>query len=85
MSILREALDFYKERKRQEREKKLLLSSKTDIGMLENIIKRCNDNPRLKVRIFMTDGTRYELSTYEPKRDNPLYTQINGLSVEDIQ
>lgn len=79
------AMEFYREKKREEKERKILLSRIANVGMLEDIIKRCNENPNLKVRIFCTDGTRYELSTYEPKNDRPLFTRINGIEVEDVR
>lgn len=85
MSVFKEAVAFYKERKRQEKEKKILLNKVTNLGMLEDLIKRCNDNPNLKVRIFFADGTRYEISTYEPHGPKPVYEQINGLEVMDVQ
>lgn len=80
--IFKETIKFYKEQKRKEKEKKILLNSITNVGMLEDIIQRVNDNPNLKVVIYMRDGTRYELSTYEYK-PKPLYSQING--VEEIR
>lgn len=81
MKILREAIAYYKERKRIEREKNMLLNSVTNLGMLEQLIQKCNDNPNLKIVIYFRDGTRYELSTYQHK-PRPVYTQING--VEEI-
>lgn len=82
MSILKDTIAFYKEQKRKEKEKRILLNSITNIGMLEEIIQRCNDNPNLKVVIYMRDSTRYELSTYQYK-SKPAYTQING--IEEIR
>ena len=77
MNLLTETIEFYKKRKQEENEKKELLNSKTDLQLLERIIKKCNDNPNLKIRITTSDGTRIDLCTYEPtvKKD---YERIDG-------
>ena len=77
MKLLIETLDFYKKRKKEENEKKELLNSKTDLQLLERLVKKCNDNPNLKVRIITSDGSRIDLCTYEPsiRKD---YERIDG-------
>ena len=68
MSELKKAIEYYKELKREEKEKKRLISSKTNFILLENLIQRCNENDRLKVTVFLKDGGRIELQTVQEKR-----------------
>lgn len=67
MSILKEAIQFYKDKKNEERQKRKLLSSKSDYHLLELMIQKVNENPELRVEIFLNDGTRILLKTYEEK------------------
>lgn len=67
MSILKEAIQFYKDKKNEERQKRKLLSSKSDYNLLEQMIQKVNENPELRVEIFLNDGTRILLKTYEEK------------------
>lgn len=67
MSILKEAIQFYKNKKNEERQKRKLLSSKSDYHLLEQMIQKVNENPELRVEIFLNDGTRILLKTYEEK------------------
>lgn len=77
MGLLKETINFYKERKKAEMIRKTLLNKKPDFQMLEDFIKKVNENPGLKITVYLNDGSRYELSTYSPnmKRD---YERING-------
>ena len=79
MSLLKETINFYKEKKRFERERKILLNSQVDLGFLERFIKKINDNPNLVVKVKLADGTSIELSTFtrKVKRD---FREINGVS-----
>lgn len=70
MGILREAVDFYRQRKREEREKKTLLSSDADFSLLEKLVQKCNNNPNLKIQVFLKDGTRLLLRSYEERKHN---------------
>lgn len=67
MGILKEAIQFYKDKKLEEKQKRKLLSSKSDYHLLEQMIQRVNENPELRVEIFLNDGTRILLKTYEEK------------------
>lgn len=67
MGILKEAIQFYKDKKIEERQKRKLLSSKSDYHLLEQMIQKVNENPELRVEIFLNDGTRILLKTYEEK------------------
>lgn len=49
----------------EQKEKEALLSSKADFALLEKLIKKSNENPNLKIEIFLNDGTRILMKTYE--------------------
>lgn len=72
----REELKKFKlELKKEEERKKYLLSSKADIGLLEDAVQECNNNPNLVVTIKLGDGTVIELKTVKDKKQvNPLFT-----------
>lgn len=84
MSILADAVAYYKERKKEERERRALLGARSDFALLEKLVKKCNDNPNLKIEIFLVDGTRILLRSYEDaqKRD---FEMINGVSFEEVR
>lgn len=77
MGLIKEAIGYYKQRKLEEKARKTLLNRKPDFQLLEDFIRKVNENPGLKVIVYLHDGSRYELSTYQTqaKRD---YEQING-------
>ncbi len=77
MSIISDTINFYKEKKLEEKQKKELLNAKTDFSLLERLIVKCNNNPNLKVVVKLLDGTRLELTTYEPKKTKD-YELFNG-------
>lgn len=77
MSILNEAIEFYKQKKQEEKERKLLINAKSDFNLLEKLIVQCNNNPNLKVVVKLQDGTRLELTTYETKKMKD-YELFNG-------
>ncbi len=75
MGALKEARQFYKEKKREEKLKKKLLSHKTDFHLLEQLIQQCNDNPDLRIEVRLADGTVLLLKTYHKVETHDL---ING-------
>ncbi|MCQ2587939.1 MAG: hypothetical protein MJ174_07475 [Treponema sp.] len=74
-SLLRQAREYYKELKAEDKNKKKLLSSKSDFNMLEQLIQKVNDNPNLRIEVFLNDGTRLILKNYVKKETSQL---ING-------
>ena len=73
MSGFFEALKFarneYKKHKILQRQKKKLLSAKSDFTLLEELIKQCNKNENLRVSITLNDGTQLNLSTsFKPQK-----------------
>ena len=75
MSIFKEAVNFYKERKAEEKAKKTLINKKTDWAYLEQLIIKMNDNPNLRIDVHTVDGTVINMRCYEKKETHDL---ING-------
>ena len=40
-----------------------LVNAVADVSLLEKLIKECNRDPDLKVRIFLVDGTELRIAT----------------------
>ena len=57
MSIFKEAVSFYKERKAEEKLRKRLIKRNTDFAILEQFVQKCNENPDLRIDIHLSDGT----------------------------
>ena len=64
MEILKELIRYYKELKAEEKNKRELLSAKTDFHMLEELIQKVNENPYLRIEVRLKDGTSMLLKTY---------------------
>ena len=74
-SAFKEARQFYKEKKREEKLKKKLLGKKSDWHLLEQLIQKCNENPDLRIEVRLADGTVLLLKTYHKVETHDL---ING-------
>lgn len=44
-------------------DKSYLINAVADVALLEKLIKECNKDPDLKVRIFLVDGTELRIET----------------------
>lgn len=75
MSALKEAREFYKQKKREEKLKKKLLGKKSDWHLLEQLVQQCNENPDLRIEVRFNDGTVLLLKTYHKIETHDL---ING-------
>jgi Uma2 family endonuclease len=75
MSLIKEAFQYYKERKLEEKQKKTLLKHKMDFSLLEQFIQKCNENPDLRIDIHLVDGTLINMKCYQKKETHDL---ING-------
>lgn len=40
-----------------------LINAVADVSLLEKLIKECNKDPDLKVRVFLVDGTELRIET----------------------
>ena len=74
-SAFKEARQFYKEKKREEKLKKKLLGKKSDWLLLEQLVQKCNENPDLRFVVRLNDGTVLLLKTYHKVETHDL---ING-------
>ena len=74
-NAFKEARDFYKQKKREEKLKKKLLGKKSDWHLLEQLVQKCNDNPDLRIEVRLNDGTVLLLKTYHKIETHDL---ING-------
>jgi Uma2 family endonuclease len=75
MSIFKEAITFYKERKREEKQRKTLVRRNMDFALLEQFIQKCNENPDLRIDIHLSDGTFINMKCYQKRETHNL---ING-------
>lgn len=75
MGVLKEAVQFYKERKLEENQKKRLIRRNMDFNLLEQLIQKVNENPELRVEVRIADGTTLLLKTYHKPETHEL---ING-------
>ena len=75
MSIFKEAVSFYKERKAEEKMRKRLIRRNTDFAILEQFVQKCNENPDLRIDIHLSDGTVINMKTYHKRETHDL---ING-------
>jgi len=75
MGVLKEAIAFYKERKREEKQRKTLVRRKMDFSLLEQFVQKCNENPDLRIDIHLSDGTVINMKTYQKRETHDL---ING-------
>ena len=72
MGALKEARDFYRQKKKEEKLKKKLLGKKSDWHLLEQLIQKCNENPDLRIEVRLNDGTVLLLKTYYKKETHDL-------------
>ena len=82
MSILSESVAYYKQRKREEKQKKMLIRRDMDFSLLEELIQKVNENPDLRIEIHLSDGSRVLLKTYKKIEAHDL---INGEIYEEIK
>ena len=75
MSAWKEAREFYKQKKAEEKLKKKLLSTKSDWHLLEQLIQKVNENPDLRIDIHLSDGTLINMKCCQKKETHDL---ING-------
>ena len=74
-NAFKEAREFYKQKKKEEKLKKKLLGKKSDWHLIEQLVQKCNDNPDLRIEVRLNDGTVLLLKTYHKVETHDL---ING-------
>jgi Uma2 family endonuclease len=75
MSLIKETCTYYRDRKREEKQKKRLLKKNMDMALLEQFIQKCNENPDLRIDIHLADGTVVNMKCYQKRETHDL---ING-------
>ena len=75
MSLIKETWTYYRDRKREEKQKKQLLKKNMDMALLEQFIQKCNENPDLRIDIHLYDGTVINMKCYHKTETHDL---ING-------
>ena len=78
----KEAREFYKQKKEEEKQRKRLIRHDMDFGVLEQLIQKVNDNPNLRIDINLSDGSVIHMKTYQKQEVSDL---INGNYIEDIR
>lgn len=53
-------------------DKAYLINAVADVALLEKLIKECNRDPDLKVRIFLVDGTELRLETTDKEQSKSI-------------
>jgi len=81
MGVIKETIEFYKQKKRFERQKKMLVKKALTLGIFEEFIQRINDNPDLRMDVHFSDGTTIHVKTYHKVETHDL---ING-NIYEVQ
>lgn len=67
-SYYKEAMKEAARKREEDKMKERLLSKEMDFAFLEQIIQKMNENPLLKVKITLKDGTNIDLNTTPQKK-----------------
>ena len=78
MSIFKEAFEYYRNLKQEEKLRKRLVKANLDYGMLQVMIDRAEDNPNLRIDITLKDGTKMSILSKARKAERLLSDYING-------
>ena len=49
-----------------------LINAVADVSLLEKLIKECNRDPDLKVRVFLIDGTELRIETADKSQNKSI-------------
>lgn len=79
-SSLSQVRNEYKELVQLEKEKRTLLSGKSDWSLLEKLIQMVNSNPDLRVDVKLFDGTVLHLKTFQPKERPSVSKMIDDVT-----
>lgn len=78
MSLIGEAIKYYKNLKIEEKQRKRLLKSRLDYGALQLMIDKAEDNPNLHINITLNDGTKLEIVSKKKDNRSRFSDFING-------
>lgn len=66
--IRKQVKEFQKKLLEQEAQKEMVLSHNMDWAFLEEMVKKINENPFLKIEVVLKDGTKLNLQTFRPPK-----------------
>jgi hypothetical protein len=81
MGVIKDTIEFYKQKKCFEKQKKMLVKKALTLGIFEEFIQRINDNPDLRMDVHFSDGTTIHVKTYHKVETHDL---ING-NIYEVQ
>lgn len=73
--ILKKSYEEFKKFQLEEKKKEALLNEKMNYQFLEELVQKCNENPQLKIKITLRDGTVLDVNTTPKRKQNYIGTQ----------
>ena len=73
--ILKKSYEEFKKFQLEEKKKEALLNEKMNYQFLEELVQKCNENPQLKIKITLRDGTILDVNTTPKRKQNYIGTQ----------
>lgn len=78
MGMFKEAFEYYKKLKEDEKQRKRLINTKLDYGHLQWMLDKAENNPDLMIRVTLTDGKKVEMLSKKRKQSTSISDYING-------
>ena len=78
MGMFKEAFEYYKKLKEDEKQRKRLINTKLDYGHLQWMLDKAENNPDLMIRVTTKNGEKVEMLTKRRKQTTSLADYING-------
>ena len=78
MGMFKEAFEYYKKLKEDEKQRKRLINTKLNYGHLEWMLDKAENNPDLMIRVTTRNGEKVEMLTKKRKQTTSLSDYING-------
>ena len=78
MKFIKEAIQYYKRLKEEERARKRLVNEQLDYACLEAMIDRAENNPNLVIDITLKDGTKLTIKSKVQMKGKIVSDYING-------
>ena len=78
MGMFKEAFEYYKKLKEDEKQRKRLINTKLDYGHLQWMLDKADNNPDLMIRVTLTDGKKVEMLSKKRKQSTSISDYING-------
>lgn len=78
MGMFKEAFEYYKKLKEDEKQRKRLINTKLNYGHLQWMLDKAENNPDLMIRVTLTDGKKVEMLSKKRKQSTSISDYING-------